>query len=167
MNYYSKCSLLSPKTGLITLFIILFSLIGKCTAQTNFVVTIVPVILIVAVIVCFCCCVCIACICNASKRRDNASKFPAQASETNNNHEEHHLQSPYSHNQLQGYVPPTARVLYSAQGEQNSSQAETAMTEPLEPVALPDAILHEGDAPPGYEEALRMTSANPVDSAEQ
>lgn len=68
-------------------------------------------------------------------------------------------------NPLQGYVPPTARVLYPPQEEQNSSQTDAAASEP---VPLPEALLHQGDAPPGYEEAVRMTAAtNDLDQPEQ
>ena len=157
----SSSYLPSSRTGLVSLLLIFISLIGRCQAQTNFVITIVPIILIVSVILCFCCCVCVACLCNAKQRRSNATKLPSETTAQTINHPEqapYHSQPPYVHNQLQDYVPPSTRVLYPPQEEQDSSQ--NVATAPPEPVPLPDATLHEGDAPPGYEEALRMTTCN-------
>ena len=151
----------SSQTGLMSLLFIFISLIGRCQAQSNFVVTIVPIILILSIIVCFCCCVCFACVCHAKQRRSNASKLPSETTAETANHPEqapYHSQPAYVHNQLQEYVPPSTRVLYPPQEEQDSSQ--NADTTPPDPVPLPDATLHEGDAPPGYEEAVRMTAFN-------
>ena len=76
----------------------------------------------------------------------------------------HHTHTAYTHSQLQGYLPPTARVLYPPQEEQITLQADASASGP---VSLPEAILHQGDAPPGYEEAVRMTAASNVDQPEQ
>ena len=156
----SRHFLLSP-TGLATSLFIFVSLIGRCTAQSNFAISITPVILIVSIIGCFCCCICFACVCHAKQRRTNASKFPQAPHDEQT---QYHAQPTYSHNELQGYLPPTTRVLYPPQEEENTSQADTGTSEP---VPLPDATLHQGDAPPGYEEAVRMTSANAADEPEQ
>lgn len=148
---------------LVSLLTVLITLVGKCEAQNAFTVTLTPIIVIVGIILCFCCCVCCACICHAKQRVTNSSKYP-QSTEisysTNTPYEG--AEYPQSHT-LQGYIPPSSRVLYSAQdpNDQNSSQANTpAEATNSEPVSLPEAMLHQGDAPPGYEEAIRMTTAN-------
>jgi hypothetical protein len=154
---------------LVSLLTLLISLAGKCEAQsTTFFVTFTPIIIVAVILFCFCCCVCCACICHAKQRATNSSKYP-QSTEisysTNAPYEG--AEYPQSHT-LQSYVPPSARVLYSAQevrNEQNSSspQANTHDEVSSEPVALPEATLHQGDAPPGYEEAIRMTADNVID----
>ena len=156
----SSSHLSLSQTGLVSLLLVLITLIGRCEAQSNFVVSIVPISLIVSVIVCFCCCVCIACVCHAKQRRSNASKLPGETPRTTAYTEQapYHSQPAYVHGQLQDYTPPSTRVLYPPQEEQDSSQTETGTSEPAVP--LPDATLHEGDAPPGYEEAIRMTACN-------
>ena len=60
-------------------------------------------------------------------------------------------------------------LLHSAQdeNEQNSSQTDTSMAAGSEPVPLPEATLHQGDAPPDYEEAVKTTTANAVDEPQQ
>ena len=145
---------------LVSLLTILISLMGKCEAQNAFTVTLTPIIIVVGIILCFCCCVCCACVCHAKQRVTNSSKYP-QSTEvsysTNTPYEG--ADYPQSHT-LQSYVPPSSRVLYSAQdpnNDQNASQANTpAEVADSEPVSLPEATLHQGDAPPGYEEAIRM-----------
>lgn len=60
-------------------------------------------------------------------------------------------------------VPLSARVLSPArdESEQNTSQMNSNTVTPSEPVSLPEATLHIGDdAPPAYEEALRMMAAD-------
>lgn len=147
-------------TGLVSVLFILISLTGSCEAQSNFVVTVVPVIFIASIIACSCCFTCCLCIFHA---KTNASKYPQTTEIGYNEQPSYHTHAGYSHSQLQGYVPPTARVLYPPQEEQNISQADVA----AEPVSLPDAILHQGDAPPGYEEAVRMTAPSNIDHPEQ
>ena len=158
-NLSRDCSL--SCTGLVSVMFILISLTGRCAAQSNFFGTVIPITFIVSIIVCSCCFVCFLCICRA---KYNASKFPQTNEIGYNEQPSYHPHTAYSHSQLQGYVPPTARVLYSLQEEQNISQADAAASEP---VPLPDAILHQGDAPPGYEEAVRMTAPSNVDLPEQ
>lgn len=158
-NLSRHCSLSCIR--LVSILLILISLIGRCAAQSRFVVTIVPILLIVSIIICFCCCVCFACICHTIQKRTNASKSPQTTEISYNEQPSYHTHTP---SQLQGYVPPTARVLYSRQEEQNTLQADAAASEA---VPLPEAILQQGDAPPGYEEAVRMTAASIVDQPEQ
>ena len=158
-NLSRHCSL--SCTGLVTVLFILIELTGRCAAQSNFVVTVVPIIFIASIIACSCCFVCCLCIFHA---KTNASKYPQTTEISYNEQPSYHTHTAYPHSQLQGYVPPTARVLYPPQEEQNTSQADAAASEP---VPLPDAILHQGDAPPGYEEAVRMTAASNLDQPEQ
>ena len=144
---------------LVSLLAIFISLIGKCEAQNAFIVTITPIIIVAGIILCFCFCVCCACICHAKQRVTNASKHSQSTEISYNTHAPYEGADYPQRHSLQGYVPPSARVLYSAQdeNEQNSSQANTSTVATSEPVPLPEATLHQGDAPPGYEEALRMT----------
>jgi hypothetical protein len=53
---------------------------------------------------------------------------------------------------------------YPVQSQRHSSSAPypTSNTVPEEPVSLPKATLHHGDAPPGYEEAIRMKTVGNI-----
>ena len=154
---------------LVSLLIILILLVGKCEAQNTFFVTFTPIIIVAGIIFCFCCCICCACICHAKQRVTNSSKYP-QATEVSYSTNTPYEGADYPQNHtLQSYVPPSARVLYSAYdvNEQNSSPQANAEAVSSEPVSLPEAALHQGDAPPGYEEAIRMTTDNVIDEPQQ
>ena len=173
---FSRNFSLSPVI-LVSSLTILVSLVGKCEAQNTFFVTFTPIIIVAGIILCFCCCVCCACICHAKQRVTNSSKYP-QSTEisysTNTPYEG--AEYPQTH-ALQSYVPPSARVLYSAQGVTTTEQslsspqadhtAGDVVSRTAEPVSLPEATLHQGDAPPGYEEAIRMTTDNAQDEPQQ
>ena len=164
----------SSPTILVSLLIILISLVPKCEAQSStFFVTFTPIIIVAVILFCFCCCVCCACICHAKQRATNSSKHPRSTEisySTNAPYEG--AEYPQSH-ALQSYVPPSARVLYSAPevNEQNSGSPRANGHDhddvSSEPVPLPEATLHQGDAPPGYEEAIRMTAENVIDEPQQ
>ena len=139
--------------------LLIISLVEKCEAQSAYIVTLTPIVIVVSIILCFCCCVCCACICHAKQRRVNSSKYLQSAEISYSTHAPYQgADYPVSHT-LQGYVPPSARVLYSAQdvNQHNPLQTSTTVAE-SEPVPLPEASLHDGDAPPGYDEAIRMTA---------
>lgn len=60
-----------------------------------------------------------------------------------------------------GRPVPAGGLSYPVQRQRHSAQISRAPypssnTVPEEPVSLPEATLHHGDAPPGYEEAIRM-----------
>lgn len=61
---------------------------------------------------------------------------------------------PYTH-----ISPP-----FSSPMEAPTSSESTAPPQPYEPVALPEATLHHGEAPPDYEEAIKM---KPPDMSDQ
>ena len=157
---------------LVSLLTILVSLVPKCEAQNStFFVTFTPIIIVAVILLCFCCCVCCACICHIKQRATNSSKHPRSTEisySTNAPYEG--AEYPQSHT-LQSYVPPSARVLYSAPevNEQNSGSPQANGHDEVssDPVPLPEATLHHGDAPPGYEEAIRMTADNGIDEPQQ
>ena len=72
----------------------------------------------------------------------------------------------------QGYVPPSTVTVPSALplAPPGATQSQTAI--PLatqatsEPVSLPEATLHQGDAPPAYEEAIEMKTVDIADQDE-
>ena len=59
---------------------------------------------------------------------------------------------------LQSNVSPLSRVIYSASSPTSNVSNEASQTVPQasEPVSLPEATLHQGEAPPGYAEAVKM-----------
>lgn len=60
-----------------------------------------------------------------------------------------------------GLSYPVQRQRHSAQISRAPGQAyPSSNTVPEEPVSLPEATLHHGDAPPGYEEAIRMKTVD-------
>lgn len=148
----------------LSLLLIIISLVGKCEAQSAFIVTLTPIVIVVSIIVCFCCCVCCACICHAKQRKTNSSKYPQSTEISYSTHAPYQGADYRVSHTLQGYVPPSARVLYSAQdtNEQNPLQT-SVIVEASEPIPLPEATLHHGDAPPGYDEAIRMTADTDID----
>ena len=57
--------------------------------------------------------------------------------------------------QLQNNVSPSARVLYPGPPMNMTTNGLT-----FEPVFLPEVTLHQGEAPPTYEEAIRMKTVD-------
>ena len=62
----------------------------------------------------------------------------------------------------QAYIPPSTAPSAPLAG----TTTQTVPQAP-EPVSLPEATLHQGDAPPGYEEAIRMQMGAITDQDEQ
>ena len=66
----------------------------------------------------------------------------------------------------QGYVPPsTVTSPYAPPGPPGTT-SQTVSQAP-EPVSLPEATLHQGDAPPGYAEAIGMKTVDIADQDKQ
>lgn len=61
---------------------------------------------------------------------------------------------------VEGHVvsyPYPAQSHSAPQPHPQNTQTQAVFSEPQQ-VSLPEATLHQGDAPPGYEEAIRMKS---------
>ena len=67
--------------------------------------------------------------------------------------------------QLQSNVSPLSRVIYLASTPTSNVSNEVLQTVPQasEPVSLPEATLHQGEAPPAYAEAVRMKTVCMID----
>ena len=59
----------------------------------------------------------------------------------------------------QGYVPSTVTAPYAPPGAPSGATSQT-IPQASEPVSLPEATLHHGDAPPGYAEAIGMKTVD-------
>ena len=60
----------------------------------------------------------------------------------------------------QGYVPPsTVTAPYAPPGAPPGATTQT-VPQASEPVSLPEATLHQGDAPPGYAEAIGLKTVD-------
>ena len=116
------------------IWLIFMSLFGKCTAQGGSVGFIIPLTLIIAgcSVFCFCFWICFAAICygHQQKNGNNPAVLPP---------------------------PNTAATQYSFNLQRHQCDLQDyPQSQTSEPVSLPEATLHQGDAPPGYEEAVGM-----------
>jgi hypothetical protein len=109
-----------------------------------------------------CICVCAA-VCYAASRSTSHSSVNARTAQYT------YSSAAARQQQQRGQVPPNRPVSagglsYPVQSQRHSSSAPypTSNTVPEEPVSLPKATLHHGDAPPGYEEAIRMKTVGNV-----
>jgi hypothetical protein len=66
--------------------------------------------------------------------------------------------TPSSTSRPYSYISPP----FSSPTEPTTSSESTA-PQPYEPVALPEATLHHGEAPPDYEEAIKMKPPDTID----
>ena len=166
-NGISSSSLSANSVGTTNLVLILTSLIGYCEAQSNgsgsssaALSFILPVV-IVGVVGCImffiiCACVC-AIICFTAGR----SSQPSYRTRT-----VQHTYSAQQQRRSQAAGRPATGGSYPVQSQRypqsSSAPYPTSNTVPEEPVFLPEATLHHGDAPPGYEEAIRMSTVGNV-----
>ena len=135
--------------------------IGICQAQSSSGISIaipLPITLAFFACACFCICFCIQ-LAKQRQRQDYGAPTNVQY-------------APYVYNPLQtqqaysgqGYAPPSTMTVPSglplAPPGPEATQSHTAISlaaqATSEPVSLPEATLHQGDAPPAYEEAVGM-----------
>ena len=138
--------------------------IGICQAQSSSGISIaIPLPITLAFFACACFCICF-CIQLAKQRQRQDYGAPANVQ-----------YAPYVYN------PPRTQQIYPGQGYAplstvtvpsglplappgpGATQSQTATSEP---VSLPEATLHQGDAPPAYEEAVRMKTVDIADQDE-
>ena len=153
----SSLSLAASSFGTASLvLIILTTLVTSSEAQSSsgsfsILIPIVAVSVVGCVFFIICICVCAA-ICYAT----------SHATQSNTNTRTVWQQR----NQLPpGRPVPAGGLSYPVQRQRHSAQISRAPypssnTVPKEPVSLPEATLHHGDAPPGYEEAIRMKTVD-------
>ena len=154
----SKINHHASPVGFVKLLFFFFALVGRCKAQDSedtgvgaYLVFIISVI-VIPVIFYVCClciifCVCVICIKSSSNRTG-------------------HTNGRYAHNGQRVHTDDQIRPAQSHPVQTHYPQANLTAIETHEQpqvVSLPEATLHQGDAPPGYEEAIRMTAVN-VDS---
>ena len=147
--------------GTVSLFLILAILIGKCEAQNSFnssIITYVVIFVAVAIFMCllFWCCVgCMIYMCNRQQ--------PTRTIQYTYNHQPQRGQGVYPQSQYpsgsQPYPGQTYNHPQSGYPAYSTPTSQPTATE-LQPVSLPEATLHQGDAPPGYEEAVRMRTVD-------
>ena len=161
---------MSP-TGLVTLLLVFISLVGNCEAQSNvsFVAFVPFTVVLFIAFVCLCFWICF--IINRHKQRHITASRTTTTQYTYNAQRPNQATYPQSHAgggqpyPLQSYVS-SSRVLYPPPTGAGYNTSQTIVSVP-EPISLPEATLHQGDAPPGYEEAIRMTTINIEDQPKQ
>ena len=163
---------LDTKNSTVTvLLFVLTYLFGRCEAQgSNGSTSAVAIyIIIIAVgVVCLCFCFWIAFTVNYYRyyQRKNTPRVP----QTTTTQHTFNLQRQPNYPQSQVIGPSSQR--YPLQGYSSSSSTaiypppttnvHTAVPQASESVYLPEATLHQGDAPPAYEEAIRMKTVSHV-----
>jgi hypothetical protein len=175
--------------SLLTLLSLLLLHVGTCQAQSSssFFAIPVSVFVIVATLMCICFWVCF-CV-QLAKRR----QFYGTGATANVHYAPYvHNQRPYYGSPgaaqpgsypVQGYVPPSTvtsagvnppqtQQAYPGQGYATAAVPNPSPLAPpgggtSEPVSLPEATLHQGDAPPGYAEAIGMKTVDIAGQDEQ
>ena len=154
-------SLSASSVGIANLVLILTTFIGHCEAQsdqTGSTISFILPVVIVAVVGCvmfFIICACICTIVCFTANRSTQSNFNARTVQYT-----HSAQQQQQRSQVVG--PGGSYPVQSQRYPQSSVPYPASNTVPETPVSLPEATLHQGDAPPGYEEAIRMTTVGNV-----
>ena len=165
-------NLYSNATVLKCLLVIFISVVGSCWAQTNDVdnnngnVSVQAVVFIViAATMCLIFWACYACICFSKQNNYCAISTTPQLSPVRYSTRNTHQSNGYSQNSARDYSVPRRFLGHtedvSGQSEFNDLQAAARVGShgPVS-VSLPEATLHQGDAPPTYEEAIGMKTVN-------
>ena len=180
------------RDSLLALLSLLLLQVGICQAQsssgTGFVALPISIFVVVATLMCICFWVCF---CFQMAKRRQLYGTPANVHYTPYVHNQRPYYSTGAQAQpgsypVQGYVvpsatpagvnPPQTQQAYPSQGYVPPSTGVSVVpsVSPLahpgaipqatsEPVPLPEATLHQGDAPPGYEEAIGIKTVDIVD----
>ena len=168
--------------------------VGICQAQTDSSGFAIPlsIFLVSATFMCVCFWVCFCCLVWASKRRPHGVPANAQYTPYVYNQRPHYAggAQPGSY-PVQGYVvpsttpgnPPQTQQVYLGSGQSyvppstvtapyaspapHAGATSQTVLQASEPVSLPEATLHQGDAPPGYAEAIGMKTVDIADQDKQ
>ena len=156
---------------LLSLLFILVVLVGRCDAHNHLLAVNVsiPTVIFCVAITLICACFFICCCRMLVERRHYRILPPSAVQYSHHSHETSYYggTQPYL---AQRYIPPSTssspplpRLPYpytqrSITPSPPPSGATTSQTVPqaYEPVSLPEATLHQGEAPPAYEEAIKM-----------
>ena len=127
LNALNRSNRKSVVSPALLIWLTFVSLFGKCKAQDSDIGFIVPLIIVLAgcSMFCFCFWICFAAICYSQQQKNNNLPILPPPNTT------------------------TAQYTFNLQN-QHSPQSQAS-----ELVSLPEATLHQGDAPPAYEEAIR------------
>ena len=155
-------SLPTSLAGTVSLFLILATLTGKCEAQPSFPgssITIYVIIFVaVGVFMCLLFWGCVCCMVYIFSRQQ-----PTRTIQYTHNHQPQTHQGVHPQSQYPSGSQPYPRQTYhhpqSGYPAYSTPTPQPTATE-LQPVSLPEATLYQGDAPPGYEEAVRMRTVD-------
>jgi hypothetical protein len=142
LNRFISKSAVSP---ILPIWLIFVSLFGKCTAQDSSIGFVLPLVFMIAGCSVFCCCFwfCFAGICyGLQKNKGNNNIVFMPRSNTSES------------------ATTTAQNTFNLQRHQCDWDYPQSQTS--EPVSLPEATLHQGDAPPAYEEAIEMETVGNI-----
>lgn len=164
----SVFSVFRNATILKCLLVIFLSVVGSCRAQTNNsdndnnVSVQAVVFVVIAAIMCLIFWACYACIC-FSKQTCAISTTP-QPSPVHYSTRNTHQSNGYSQNSARDYLVPRRFLSHteniSGHSEFNHSAAARVGSHSPVRVSLPEATLHQADAPPTYEEAIGMKTVS-------
>ena len=149
-------SLSASPVWIVSLLLILSTLVGTCEAQNGSSFFFLPLVLffVIAAVMCF---VFWGCVCGiAWFSKNSRARVSSQTVQYTYNARQSN-QGIYPRSQVGSAYPvqshyPQSSVPYPPSTRQTVTEAQ--------PVSLPEATLHQGDAPPGYEEAIRMKTVS-------
>ena len=132
LNRLNSKSVVSPT---LLIWLTFVSLFGKCRAQDGDIGFTVPLIVMLAgcSMFCFCFWICFTAICYSHQQKKN---------------------------NIQVLPPPNATTAQYTFNLQRQCDLDYPQSKPSAPVPLPEATLHQGDAPPAYEEAVGMKTVS-------
>ena len=155
-----NCS--SSLIGLVSLILVFISHFGGCEAQIHPEPGVIVGIVAAVISVPICCCCCILCICcNGNCRYCNYIRIWPSISTRNTTHVATHS-SPSQPAHSAEYYPQQRSTIPATSYEAESTSLQN-VPQASEPVSLPEATLHQGDAPPAYEEAIGMKTVGIAD----
>ena len=136
LNTLNKLISKSAVGPVLSMWLIFVSLFGKCTAQGGSVGFAIPLTSIIAGCSVFCLCfwICFAATCYGQQQKNSNSPV----------------------------LPPpnTAATQYSFNLQRHQCDLDYPQSQTSERDSLPEATLHQGDAPPAYEEAIGMKTVS-------